>query len=188
MPRKTPPRTPHIQIQRRFNEAAARCRGKRRSTGTRSPPAARFNEAAARCRGKPGGGRAHPAGCPPASMRPRPDAAENGQRGDFCHHSPPASMRPRPDAAENSPAAWYARPALRCFNEAAARCRGKLTSGDVPIRLSMSFNEAAARCRGKLPRPWRTSSSTRCFNEAAARCRGKPTPAISRFEGENQLQ
>ena len=36
-----------------------------------------------------------------ASMRPRPDAAENG-----------SSSRPRPGGR-------------RCFNEAAARCRGK---------------------------------------------------------------
>ena len=62
----------------------------------------RFNEAAARCRGKQ---LPHfpPAGIKPqASMRPRPDAAENGLpgavrgRGELL-----ASMRPRPDAAEN---------------------------------------------------------------------------------------
>ena len=79
MPRKTglagiplPPRDP------RFNEAAARCRGKRwrrrgaclRSTG--------FNEAAARCRGKLGAPGGWLSFCIPASMRPRPDAAENG--------------------------------------------------------------------------------------------------------------
>ena len=60
-----------------------------------------FNEAAARCRGKHDervGGAGVGA---PASMRPRPDAAENrpgrarGGRGQL------ASMRPRPDAAEN---------------------------------------------------------------------------------------
>ena len=41
------------------------------------PPASRFNEAAARCRGKPprSAARAHRARA--ASMRPRPDAAEN---------------------------------------------------------------------------------------------------------------
>ena len=38
---------------------------------------------------------------------------------------PSASMRPRPDAAENPRLiALHARVA-RCFNEAAARCRGK---------------------------------------------------------------
>ena len=40
-----------------------------------------------------------------ASMRPRPDAAENVDcdRGDRAARD--ASMRPRPDAAENKPAA-----------------------------------------------------------------------------------
>ena len=36
-----------------------------------------FNEAAARCRGKPAGGGGQPAQGHAASMRPRPDAAEN---------------------------------------------------------------------------------------------------------------
>ena len=35
------------------------------------------------------------------------------------------------------------------------------------------FNEAAARCRGKLAMPWWTRSKPSCFYEAAARCRGK---------------
>ena len=61
-----------------------------------------FNEAAARCLGKPGlrveldptAGR--------ASMRPRPDAAENAQDCTIVGRvHVPASMRPRPDAAEN---------------------------------------------------------------------------------------
>ena len=37
-----------------------------------------------------------------------------------------ASMRPRPDAAENTRIACTTRRSARCFNEAAARCRGKL--------------------------------------------------------------
>ena len=37
-----------------------------------------------------------------ASMRPRPDAAENGADGDRPRRADHASMRPRPDAAENS--------------------------------------------------------------------------------------
>ena len=60
-----------------------------------------FNEAAARCRGKheertgPGPGR-------PASMRPRPDAAENDDPSlELLPAVRAASMRPRPDAAEN---------------------------------------------------------------------------------------
>ena len=62
--------------RRCFNEAAARCRGKRAVQGRGSARKTRFNEAAARCRGKPGAQRlARPRR--PASMRPRPDAAEN---------------------------------------------------------------------------------------------------------------
>ena len=38
----------------------------------------------------------------------------------------PASMRPRPDAAENLVRGFARGPAARGFNEAAARCRGKL--------------------------------------------------------------
>ena len=36
-----------------------------------------------------------------ASMRPRPDAAENVSHRDPRRPPRPASMRPRPDAAEN---------------------------------------------------------------------------------------
>ena len=38
-----------------------------------------------------------------------------------------ASMRPRPDAAENVRMSGQASEQSQCFNEAAARCRGKLT-------------------------------------------------------------
>ena len=64
---------------------------------------ASFNEAAARCRGKPGGA-ARRARCRRASMRPRPDAAENFRLFD------------------------YERDGTLRFNEAAARCRGKRPS------------------------------------------------------------
>ena len=37
-----------------------------------------------------------------ASMRPRPDAAENTQQTNRSKLDEHASMRPRPDAAENS--------------------------------------------------------------------------------------
>ena len=37
----------------------------------------------------------------PASMRPRPDAAENDTSDEELHRHFVASMRPRPDAAEN---------------------------------------------------------------------------------------
>ena len=97
---------------KRFNEAAARCRGKRRTAGGPGAAAGRFNEAAARCRGKRplfriGGDRAA------ASMRPRPDAAENPavppERTDEMRQ---ASMRPRPDAAENPPSRAGAVPGM----------------------------------------------------------------------------
>ena len=67
----------HCTVLSGFNEAAARCRGKPR-TSTKAPSRSRcFNEAAARCRGKPGATRADAPGPDGASMRPRPDAAEN---------------------------------------------------------------------------------------------------------------
>ena len=109
-------------------------------------------------------------------MRPRPDAAENiVERLNW----PPdgwASMRPRPDAAENKrrrrvrPGQWSA-----CFNEAAARCRGKPAPFGTMVPDCCGFNEAAARCRGKPAAATRTPPRPpRRFNEAAARCRGKP--------------
>ena len=61
----------------------------------------RFNEAAARCRGKLAARvRRQFAGL--ASMRPRPDAAENRRPGRREDGRARASMRPRPDAAENA--------------------------------------------------------------------------------------
>ena len=75
---------------------------KTRSSGRRSTSArTRFNEAAARCRGKRQV--RHAAGkVLDASMRPRPDAAENfGSALTPEQQAAEASMRPRPDAAEN---------------------------------------------------------------------------------------
>ena len=40
-----------------------------------------------------------------ASMRPRPDAAENARDRQGARRGREASMRPRPDAAENDPVA-----------------------------------------------------------------------------------
>ena len=120
-----------------------------------------------------------------ASMRPRPDAAEN-LSGNCPHFSyAKASMRPRPDAAENPPAPAETPIRYECFNEAAARCRGKRTTSRPEAAPPNSFNEAAARCRGKRPRPDGPAGRTRRFNEAAARCRGKPrTPLSTRERGE----
>ena len=77
MPRKTRIRPSSRRSTAGFNEAAARCRGKRADQGQPRPGRVGFNEAAARCRGK-----LHLAGVgrldARASMRPRPDAAENG--------------------------------------------------------------------------------------------------------------
>ena len=108
-----------------FNEAAARCRGKPRPGPWAPERRRRFNEAAARCRGKPAIPASRVFGRGAASMRPRPDAAENHGRDVLLRRAVDASMRPRPDAAENrrrAAAAWRSDPR---FNEAAARCRGK---------------------------------------------------------------
>ena len=61
-----------------------------------------------------------------------------------------ASMRPRPDAAENALEGFHQPVEYRRFNEAAARCRGKRTRGCSNSATPLGFNEAAARCRGKL--------------------------------------
>ena len=132
-----------------------------------------------------------------ASMRPRPDAAENAADHDLRDRPDPASMRPRPDAAENPRfvcvvcgRSWgFNEAAARCrgkhggldgsdrpargFNEAAARCRGKRRRVRSPATFPPRFNEAAARCRGKRPRRGDRRRPRRRFNEAAARCRGK---------------
>ena len=78
MPRKTRVfRVGFVRLKLRFNEAAARCRGKHRTLV-----------------GEADGGI--------ASMRPRPDAAENAPHPDRRAAGGRASMRPRPDAAENA--------------------------------------------------------------------------------------
>ena len=62
---------------------------------------ARFNEAAARCRGKLPQRIEELPVAQRASMRPRPDAAENPAEARARNPRYQASMRPRPDAAEN---------------------------------------------------------------------------------------
>ncbi len=94
-------RTGQCRKGRRFNEAAARGRGKRLHPGHRQAPAQRFNEAAARGRGKP---RSRSLRCTrpsAASMRPRREAAENRPVADPRGVLKAASMRPRREAAEN---------------------------------------------------------------------------------------
>ena len=109
-----------------------------------------FNEAAARCRGKQQVACAALLQRRLASMRPRPDAAEND--GGLHHVTLPigASMRPRPDAAENTcyPARRPQTPpraSMRPRPDAAENCSSERT----PPRDAPGFNEAAARCRGK---------------------------------------
>ena len=96
-----------------------------------------------------------------ASMRPRPDAAENLRDPACAMAGISASMRPRPDAAENPAAAVW---------------RRALAAG-----ASMRPRPDAAENHGP---PSLTASRAACFNEAAARCRGKPkseaTPEPSR--------
>ena len=83
---------------------------------------------------------------PVASMRPRPDAAENSNRAPCAGwRRRRASMRPRPDAAENGSRARGGAGRGPRFNEAAARCRGK--------PLHWTFNEAAAGRASMRPRP-----------------------------------
>ena len=91
---------------------------------------------------------------------PRKTAAAARRRPDGGR----ASMRPRPDAAENRAA------------------------GPRATRRSAGFNEAAARCRGKLRRPGRGRTRRPCFNEAAARCRGKPAEAAPAPSADSVLQ
>ena len=101
-----------------------------------------------------------------------------------------ASMRPRPDAAENPRTGGGSDDLLLGFNEAAARCRGKPAERDFAFLLQdRGFNEAAARCRGKPSRtPACNAWPTFCFNEAAARCRGKPAAEIVKQHGDWVLQ
>ena len=124
MPRKTRAGRTKGRPPRRFNEAAARCRGKPDADGADVHSDPRFNEAAARCRGK---------------------------RGDVVRAAVDglASMRPRPDAAENMYAARTKANVPERFNEAAARCRGKPRCSYRRPPRPACFNEAAARCRGK---------------------------------------
>ena len=74
---------------------------------------------------------------------------KTGPRAELRVDLPVASMRPRPDAAENPGAGEVGSEGWPGFNEAAARCRGKLAHGRRAAEMQTRFNEAAARCRGK---------------------------------------
>ena len=86
-------------------------------------------------------------------MRPRPDATENAGRGERRLRAAVASMRPRPDATENARSAAArrvpgpARASMRPRPDATENCGARVAKPGRPLR----FNEAAARCHGKLP-------------------------------------
>ena len=61
----------------------------------------------------------------------------------------------------------------KCFNEAAADDRGKLSAARHARGPGARFNEAAADDRGKLDRRSPSASAVTRFNEAAADDRGK---------------
>ena len=140
-------RSPVVPASMRPRPDAAENRG---LPVTSSGAARRFNEAAARCRGKPEAGRSAGARGRAASMRPRPDAAENRRSA-----SPPARPCARFNEAaarcRGKPRSTRrARGGNSRFNEAAARCRGKPPRPrPAPTCRPRCFNEAAARCRGK---------------------------------------
>ena len=158
----------------RFNEAAARCRGKRLRRDRRGR-----DRSAASMRPRPDAAENPPHGRPQvefarASMRPRPDAAENLPAGVVRMATRAASMRPRPDAAENrrgrrggrGPAVASMRPrpdaAENRVSTPAARRRAPVAS----MRPRPDAAENPRRC-GRYSHDWKR------FNEAAARCRGK---------------
>ena len=130
-------------------------------------------------RGGPGG----------ASMRPRPDAAENVRVIDWPRIGVTASMRPRPDAAENAGVAPGAVrrgiASMRPRPDAAENLRGPGRGDRGTGRASMRPRPDAAENdvqRGNH------AARHRCFNEAAARCRGKRDPRREAAEGEGVLQ
>ena len=150
-----------------------------------------FNEAAARCRGKRAGDHALPRrlAAPRASMRPRPDAAENRHLLRVLRPGSLASMRPRPDAAENPGA--FARDGRRGAASMRPRpdaAENELQAAALRVRHGASMRprpDAAenTRCR-RRPR----SGPARRFNEAAARCRGKPFGDFAAAESAAALQ
>ena len=85
----------------------------------------------------------------PASMRPRPDAAENGESGRLEADDGGASMRPRPDAAENAIEAERGGPVVQASMRPRPDAAENYRHVVVVVARRPGFNEAAARCRGK---------------------------------------
>ena len=123
-----------------------------------------FNEAPAKCRGKPMASYAYPTGpgtC--ASMRPQRNAGENATRRN----------------ADN------ARFSRGSFNEAPAKCRGKLDlSGDCVRKLTDRASMRPQRNAGEKRASWTSTGLLEekdpSFNEAPAKCRGKLTEESAR--------
>ena len=88
MPRKTTDLFSRPEnLHHGFNEAAARCRGKPGAGPADGGGVRCFNEAAARCRGKRAPVPLDADAEQGASMRPRPDAAENSTSGALSSSS-----------------------------------------------------------------------------------------------------
>ena len=107
-----------------------------------------------------------------ASMRPRPDAAENVANPDAFDFMPPASIRPRPDAAENVVGRLQHLAAAVGFNEAAARCRGKLRPGLPPPQ-----REDGASMRPRPDAAENVHQAVRLLLRRAASMRPRPDAA-----------
>ena len=108
-----------------------------------------------------------------ASMRPRPDAAENGGDGHQLGRRDVASMRPRPDAAENARQRRAEKVSYRASMRPrpdAAENAGDAGAAALVTAASMRPRPDAAENVGRAR--WRPGTAS-CFNEAAARCRGK---------------
>ncbi len=95
-------------------------------------------------------------------------------------------MRPQRNAGENTGASEVSPWESESFNEAPAKCRGKLHERPRRIKPIASFNEAPAKCRGKPKGQDRIAMVIlKGFNEAPAKCRGKPSPMGSERRGES---
>ena len=227
----------HGGAQRSFNEAPAKCRGKRPKDGASQFPSSSFNEAPAKCRGKHVAIHHFGQGGELASMRPQRNAGENRQavpvqpvrrrasmrpqRNAGENRCPPlvertddvASMRPQRNAGENFAGTarkresyWVAsmRPQRNAGENVVAglqppRCdhasmRPQRNAGENEgIRRRFlcdpdGFNEAPAKCRGKLRLVGQVVSEVVRFNEAPAKCRGKLSTPCSVALHCNRLQ
>ena len=91
----------------------------------------------------------------PASMRPRPDAAENGRPDVGFRQARLASMRPRPDAAENVAGeegriARRRDASMRPRPDAAENIGEEITKVDAEDKLQMRPRpDAAENSRGR---------------------------------------